>query len=188
MRAALPLRTGRGNESATQQRSFSILDVIPDEVALAFPRPARQPCPTPHRERQPLALTSPVPSQSARIINPNAAAALLLPVLAGSTKEQLAVVHLDAGQHILAITLCGEGTNDHVHAPLRTIIADALACNAVSLVMAHTHPSGAATPSAADRYLTRLIAKTVKPMGLCLQDHLIFAGGHWTSFRQLGLL
>jgi DNA repair protein RadC len=123
-----------------------------------------------------------------RITSPHAAAALLLPVLTGSATEQLAVVHLDADQHILAITLCGDGADDHVHAPLRTIIGDALAHNATSLIMAHNHPSGVSAPSSSDRYLTRLIAKTLKPIGLRLQDHLIFAEGHWTSFRQLGLL
>jgi DNA repair protein RadC len=54
--------------------------------------------------------------------------------------------------------------------------------------MAHNHPSGDPTPSAADRDMTRLLARTLGALDIRLLDHLIVTLSGTTSFRRLGLL
>lgn len=77
---------------------------------------------------------------------------------------------------------------ESIHVPMRLVAADALALDAVGVVMAHNHPSGNPAPSADDLAVTRRLARTLEALGIRLFDHLVFAGGSVSSFRGLGLL
>ncbi len=123
-----------------------------------------------------------------QITNAFAAAALFQPHFRALPVERIAIAHLDQRQRMVGFTVLENGSPDHVRVPLRKVIGDALACDAYSIVIAHNHPSGLPLPSPADKALTQLIARTLKPIGLRLQDHLIFAGREWTSLRGMGLL
>ncbi len=123
-----------------------------------------------------------------RIGDASDAAAIFAPHLAHVTHERLAVAHLGANQTLLGVMIACDGTRSHVDPPVRAMIVDALASNATAIIIAHNHPSGSPLPSAADRDTTRLLCRTLKPLGIALQDHLIFAGQQWTSFRGLGLM
>jgi DNA repair protein RadC len=117
------------------------------------------------------------------------AADLLAPLFDGSAVEKVATLHLGAAQELIAIveeeSAGGEG---EVDLPLRSILSEALRLDSRSVVVAHNHPSGHAVPSAKDREATRLLAQVTAPLGIRLQDHLIFAAGDCCSFRALGLL
>ncbi|WP_287978854.1 JAB domain-containing protein [Sphingomonas sp.] len=54
--------------------------------------------------------------------------------------------------------------------------------------IAHNHPSGLPTPSAADLAFTRALARVSQPLGLVLADHLILTDSTTVSFRDLGIL
>lgn len=54
--------------------------------------------------------------------------------------------------------------------------------------LAHNHPSGDPTPSAADISMTREIATIAQPFGISVHDHLIVGRDGQTSFRGLKLL
>jgi DNA repair protein RadC len=116
------------------------------------------------------------------------AAAMFAPHLAHAREERLAVAHLDRDQRVLSFTLDSDHAAEWVEAPIRSIVSEALARDAMSLIIGHNHPSGIALPSEPDREFTRVLARTLKPLGLKLQDHLIFAGQDWISFRGLGLI
>ncbi|UZK65588.1 JAB domain-containing protein [Sphingomonas sp. M1-B02] len=77
---------------------------------------------------------------------------------------------------------------DRLVLPIREVAADALAFDARAVVMAHNHPSGDPTPSAADREATRLLARALEAIEVRLVDHLVIAARGITSFRSLGLL
>jgi DNA repair protein RadC len=126
--------------------------------------------------------------RSCRLAGVNDAAAIFAPHLVHALNECLAVAHLGRDQELLSLSVKSDQSIHSVQAPIRSIVAEALACNAASLIIAHNHPSGMPLPSEMDRQVTRLIARTMRPLGLRLQDHLIFAGQNWTSFRGLGLL
>lgn len=121
-----------------------------------------------------------------RLADPAAAGKLFAP-LAEETSEVMVFAYLDAGQWILGMRHA-RGSIDRLELPIRTIAADALAFDAVGVVMAHNHPSGDPTPSVADREATRLLARALGTLEVRLLDHLIVARSGITSFRALGLL
>lgn len=116
------------------------------------------------------------------------AADLLAPLFAETEGEKLAVLHLDAGRRIIAVDAHPATGEDEILLPMRAIFKAALNHEAAGLIVAHNHPSGDPAPSRADIAATRRLAATAANLGIVLHDHLIFAGGEWRSFRELGLL
>lgn len=102
-------------------------------------------------------------------------------------REHVWVAHLDGEARCLHLTR-HDGGDGAATLPLREIIADAVAHGSAGLVLAHNHPSGQATPSAADRALTRRLALVGEAMDITVLDHLVLAGHDCTSMRELGLL
>lgn len=98
------------------------------------------------------------------------------------------MVHLDAEGRVLGLSAGTGGDPDSIELPVREIVRDALALGARALLLAHNHPSGDATPSAADKRATRRLADAAKGLEIRLLDHLIFARGECRSFRAMGLL
>lgn len=85
------------------------------------------------------------------------------------------------GRHVV-------GGGSHLVLPIRTLITDALAFGAFGVVVAHGHPSGDPSPSAADIAYTRLLARTLAAIDLRLADHLIVTPDGTRSLRAMGLL
>ncbi|MET3723892.1 JAB domain-containing protein [Sphingomonas trueperi] len=75
-----------------------------------------------------------------------------------------------------------------VDIPVRWVVADALTFDAAAVVMAHNHPSGDPTPSAADRAATRRLLVALEPIEVRLIDHLVLARDGTASFHALGWL
>lgn len=77
------------------------------------------------------------------------------------------------------------GDVDGTDAGPRAICRAALRAGAASVVVAHNHPSGDPTPSAADVAVTRRIAAACRSVDVPLVDHLIVtADGRWCSLRR----
>jgi DNA repair protein RadC len=73
--------------------------------------------------------------------------------------------------------------------PIRRIIADAARLGSAGILLAHNHPSGDPTPSAADCRATRTLARAAEAIDLTVLDHIIFATrDKCTSMRRMGLL
>jgi DNA repair protein RadC len=122
-----------------------------------------------------------------RIAGTVEATQLLAPELRHLAHEELRFAYLDADLHLLRVT-CAIGQVAMVDLPLRRIMRDALLLDAEALIMAHNHPGGSITPSAADRAVTRRLSEICRQLDISLIDHLIFAGDAVASFRTLGLL
>ena len=81
-----------------------------------------------------------------------------------------------------------QGSHSALLLPLRDILRDVLDKDPASIVLAHNHPSGSPMPSAADKRATQSLRAMLRPIGVRLADHLIFAGKSRVSLRDLGLL
>lgn len=126
---------------------------------------------------------------SAMIIgNVAKAADLLAPLFASGEREAVAVLHLGRDRRFIAMTLENTGSHDEVELPVSAILANALRLGSRAILVAHNHPSGDPTPSAADEAATRALAGAASGLDIQLFDHLIFGGGECRSFRKLGLL
>jgi len=56
------------------------------------------------------------------------------------------------------------------------------------VIVAHNHPSGDPTPSAADVEVTVRLQEAACVVGVDLVDHIVVAGPRWRSLRGEGLL
>ena len=112
---------------------------------------------------------------------------LLRPIMSAAAHELFHVVHLDGARRVLEINT-SIGDPSSVELPIATILRRAVVLGARGLMIAHNHPSGDPTPSAADIEATRRLAETARDLDLHIYDHLVFAGDRCTSFRTLGLL
>jgi DNA repair protein RadC len=101
--------------------------------------------------------------------------------------ECLRLAHLDRGGALIALT-GRSGGHDALPLSLNRIVREAFAHDSRRLLVAHNHPSGDPTPSHSDRIATRRLAELLRLLGIELVDHLVFARGGVSSFRQLGLL
>ncbi len=103
-------------------------------------------------------------------------------------QEHLLCMTLDGGQRLIALRIISVGTLDVVVAHPREVYADAIADRAASIVVAHNHPSGDATPSPKDVSLTQQLAAAGQLLGIALHDHIIVTKTSHFSFNQHHLL
>jgi DNA repair protein RadC len=91
--------------------------------------------------------------------------------------EVFGVLYLDAQHRMLKFEELFRGT-----------LAQALACHAAAVILAHNHPSGVAEPSRADEYLTTTLKSALQLVDVRVLDHLIVGQGDVVSFAERGLL
>ena len=69
----------------------------------------------------------------------------------------------------------------------REVFCPLVALAAYAFIIVHNHPSGAPTPSKADKAFTRRLAEAAAFMEIYLLDHVI-VGDYYFSFKEAGLL
>ena len=108
--------------------------------------------------------------------------------MAYADREEFRVLFLDKRNALIADEVQGVGTIDHTPVYPREIIRRALELGASALILAHNHPSGDPTPSAADIRMTKDIVVIAEPFGITVHDHLIVGKHGQTSFRGQKLI
>ena len=108
--------------------------------------------------------------------------------MAYADREEFRVLFLDKRNALIADEVQGVGTIDHTPVYPREIIRRALELGASALILAHNHPSGDPTPSAADICMTKDIVAIAEPFGITVHDHLIVGKHGQTSFRSQKLI
>ena len=114
------------------------------------------------------------------------AGAFFLERFAQERDEILYLAALDAKGKVLACRKVAEGSAGGAEISVRRIVEIALQCGAVSVVLAHNHPSGLALPSREDLAATRRVYDALKTMGIQLVDHIIAADGDFVSLAANG--
>ena len=66
----------------------------------------------------------------------------------------------------------------------RTVLRQALLCNAKSIILLHNHLSGNPFPSASDINFTEKLRRACQIMDVELIDHIILAEGSFFSFSE----
>ena len=128
----------------------------------------------------------PVPAPARPIVtSPEAAAALLLPLLEGADRERCVALLLDTRHRLIETRTVSIGSIDHTFMSPREVVRDALLANASAVVLGHNHPSGDPEPSVDDEAVTRRIDAAGEQLGVRLLDHLVIGDG-WTSLARRG--
>ena len=101
-------------------------------------------------------------------------------------KEHFYVMHVNARQQITLVELVAIGILNHSAVHPRETFRRAVREGSYSIIVAHNHPSGDVTPSAADITVTRKLHDAGEILNIPLLDHLIITaqGRSFFSFRD----
>lgn len=103
--------------------------------------------------------------------------------------EVFLALWLDAQNRLIADNELFRGTLTQASVYPREVVKQALARNAAGVILAHNHPSGVATPSAADISLTRSLKEALSLVDVRVIDHFVIGGTATPqSFAESGLL
>ncbi len=106
-------------------------------------------------------------------------AAVAAPMLRGLRYERVVVMVCDASGAVLRTTRLTEGATDRSLIPVRDVLALALTSGGASFGVAHNHPTGDPTPSAADRRATARLCEAAAAVGLRFLDHVVVTEDAW---------
>lgn len=102
-------------------------------------------------------------------------------------QEQFIVLYLNQKNDVIGYYRHSKGSITSTAADKRIILGAALKCAAISMVVAHNHPSGNLTPSKSDKVLTSELKNAAGQMDIVLLDHIILTKDGYTSFANEGL-
>ncbi|WP_158559205.1 JAB domain-containing protein [Deminuibacter soli] len=106
-----------------------------------------------------------------------------------NVQETFVALFLNAQNEVIGVHTFATGGVSWVNVDLRLIMAVALKSLAVSIIVAHNHPSGNLQPSEADKDFTKRIKEAAGLFQIRLLDHLIVVeGGVFLSMCDAGYL
>ncbi len=129
------------------------------------------------------------PDVERRIIrSPSDIAEEFIPALRDLQQEVFIVVLLNSANKIIKeITITKGLLNSSLTHP-REVFRHAIVEHAASVILMHNHPSGNPEPSQEDISITKQIVEAGKVVGIPVHDHIIIAGGNFTSLAERGLI
>jgi DNA repair protein RadC len=102
--------------------------------------------------------------------------------------EKFGIISLNTRNKIVGIHIIGTGSLDQLYIEPREVFMAAMMNNAKAIIAFHNHPSGDATPSWDDIFLTRRLKQAGRIMCIELLDHLITRERNYVSLKETGLL
>jgi DNA repair protein RadC len=101
------------------------------------------------------------------------------PMLRGLKHERVVVVVCDKAGAVLRTFALTEGATDRSLVPVPDVLSAVLASGGASFGVAHNHPSGDLTPSAADHQVTTRLRDAAEVVGLRFLDHVVMTDDTW---------
>ena len=100
-------------------------------------------------------------------------------------QEHFVLVSLDSQNHIINKHMVTKGLVNEVKVAPRETFRFAIMDNAVSVIIAHNHPSGNTEPSREDLNITRVLCASGKILEIPVLDHIIVSRSGCTSIRHM---
>ena len=101
---------------------------------------------------------------------------LLVALFRGVSVEMLYAVSFDSDDRLLSVDLVSEGTVNGSSTTPRRLADVAVKNRAASIIIAHNHPGGVATPSSLDFSFTATVREVLSSVGVPLTAHYTVAG------------
>ncbi|MEB4602842.1 RadC family protein [Raoultella ornithinolytica] len=108
--------------------------------------------------------------------------------LATLEREEFTALFLDNQHRLIAHETLFTGTINHTQVHPREVVKAGLKHNCAAVIVAHSHPSGEAEPSQADRKITERLRAALELVEIRLLDHLVVGGMEIISFSERGWL
>lgn len=118
--------------------------------------------------------------------NPQAVREYLKALLRHELHEVFGCLFLDSRHQVLTFEALFHGSIDNTSVHPRQVVKRALANNAAAVILCHNHPSGNATPSQADRRLTKRLQEALLLVDVRVLDHFIVGDGDPLSMAEYG--
>ena len=122
------------------------------------------------------------------LCTPDAVRQYLRSTFNGQPHESFIVMFLDVKHRLIDTSEMFKGTLTHTSVYPREVVKAAMRRNAAGVMLAHNHPSGEASPSAADLRLTTALVQALALVDVRVVDHFIVAGSQVHSFAENGQL
>lgn len=126
--------------------------------------------------------------QQKKITCPNDVFLLLRKDIISKIQESLYVICLDARNNIITHKLITIGTVNETLIHPREIYKVAIEYNAVSVIIAHNHPSNDPTPSQADIAFTKKLTTVGDMISIPLVDHIVLTSTKYISLKAENLI
>jgi DNA repair protein RadC len=121
------------------------------------------------------------PSQLIRLRTSADIAGAAARLLDRARTERVVVLVADGAQRLRRVEVMATGTATACPMPVREIVATTLRYDGIAFAVAHNHPGGDPTPSAADRLATQTLRDAARATGLRFLDHVVIGGDGWRS-------
>jgi len=103
-------------------------------------------------------------------------------------QEYFVCLSLDSGQRLIKRHIVTIGLLNTALVHPREIFAGPLTDRAASVIVAHNHPSGEASPSQEDITATQQLVAAGQLLGVPVRDHFIVTSDGYFSFRRHSLI
>jgi DNA repair protein RadC len=113
-------------------------------------------------------------------------AGLVREFLRDDPRERFVVVYLDGRNRPIAVHDAHIGAANSASVHPREVFGPAVALSAVSIVVAHNHPSGDPAPSAEDNAVTQRLREAGELLGITMLDHVVLGSDRFFSFAEQG--
>ena len=124
-------------------------------------------------------------NESVKLIDsPDTAKEYLKNVLASNVYEKIVLITLTDKNEIINCSEISNGTVNYAGMLTTNVFKRIINDGATSVIIAHNHPKGAATPSREDIGFTERLSSTLKSAGIKLRDHIIVGANQAYSMRE----
>ncbi len=127
-------------------------------------------------------------SELQKITSSVSAFELMQPIIGDLQHEEFWILYLNNSNKVLRAEQLSKGGITGTLVDIRLAFKKALELGAVSLILAHNHPSGTLKPSESDIKLTAKIKKAGESLDITVLDHLIVTEKTYFSFADEQML
>lgn len=113
---------------------------------------------------------------------------LMQPLIGDLPHEEFWVLYLNNSNKVIDKKQLSKGGITSTVVDNRLIFKTAFEVNAVSIILAHNHPSGSLNPSEHDQKITQTLREAARQLEISLLDHLIITEFSYFSFADEGVL
>lgn len=128
--------------------------------------------------------TTPAKTSKKKCMSPKDVYAILKPAIGKHKKEHFVLLSFDTRNQLLGTDTISIGTINASLVHPRELFGMAIRRHAVSVIIAHNHPSGDPDPSDEDIHVTAKIMEAGKLLGIQVLDHIIVGENTFYSFSN----
>ena len=126
--------------------------------------------------------------ESRKISSSNSVYEIMQPIIGELGHEEFWILYLNNSNKVIEQYQISKGGITGTLVDVRLTLKKALELGAVSLILAHNHPSGNLRASEADKQLTQKLKNAAESLDIKILDHIIVTEKSYLSFADEGML